>query len=94
MCRCATRDLLRHDSERARGGAYAALAAAAEIALDGTQNSGDAAAVAEAARAVLVSPIVTGEIIAGGLSRADTRVAAAKCLNVIAAGVAPLLMEC
>ena len=72
---------------RARGGAYAALAAAAEIALDGTQNSGDAAAVAEAARAVLVSPIVTGEIIAGGLSRADTRVAAAKCLNVIAAGV-------
>ena len=47
---------------------------------------GAAAAVSAAARAVMVGPAVTGEIVSGGLSDPHTRLNAAKCLNAIAAG--------
>jgi hypothetical protein len=83
--RGATRDLIRHGSAATRNGAYAALAAAAEI-MHSAEGGSEAAAVAAAARTVMVGPGVTGEIIAGGLSRNDTRVTAATCLNVIANG--------
>ena len=85
----AVRDLIRHRSEATRTGAYAALVAAAEMSGTGpgsgleTRRSA-AAFVAEAAQAVIAGSGVTAEIIAGGLARADTRVAAAACLGVIA----------
>ena len=83
--RLATAELLRSVSAAARRGAYAALAAAAEIAM-AAEVGGAAAAVSAAARAVMVGPAVTGEIVSGGLSDPHTRLNAAKCLNAIAAG--------
>ena len=83
--RLATAELLRSVSSAARRGAYAALAAAAEIAM-AAEVGGAAAAVSAAARAVMVGPAVTGEIVSGGLSDPHTRLNAAKCLNAIAAG--------
>ena len=90
--RLATKKLLAHRNPAGRRGAYAALAAAAEISLapsdsgDGQQPDTAARAVSNAARAVMLGDDVVGEIVAGGLSDATTRVYAAKCLNCIAAG--------
>ena len=96
--RDATRTLLGTEtSVAARRGAYAALAAAAEISLapaGGVDENGEdlpgpdaaARAVSAAARAVMLGGDVVGEIVAGGLSDPATRVYAAKCLNCIAAG--------
>ena len=96
--RDATRRLLGTEtSVAARRGAYAALAAAAEISLapaGGVDENGEALpgpdaaarAVSAAARAVMLGGDVVGEIVAGGLSDPATRVYAAKCLNCIAAG--------
>ena len=89
--RVATRQLLAHKNPAGRRGAYAALAAAAEISLapagdaDGQGPDAAARAVSNAARAVMLGADVVGEIVAGGLGDANTRVYAAKLLNCIAA---------
>ena len=44
------------------------------------EAGGAAAAVSAAARAVMVGPAVTGEIVSGGLAGRDARLNAAKCL--------------
>ena len=56
-----------------------------EIAM-AAEAGGAAAAVSAAARAVMVGPAVTGEIVSGGLADPDTRLNAAKCLDAFACG--------